>query len=94
MIGGAAPSAYLSALQAHRQVQVDSAGMDALLTSHRIPPATLRADDFEGFYIQRQQNLLSLIEGVMGKQVAPEAVPDQGNGQPANVQHTSSDADS
>lgn len=74
MIGGSAPSSYLAALQAHKQVQLDDAGMDALLASHRIPVATLRVDDFEGFYAQRQQNLLALIEGVMGKQVSPASV--------------------
>lgn len=73
MIGGAAPSSYLGALQAHKQVQLDDGGMDALLASHRIPVAALRADDFEAFYDQRQQSLLELIEGVMGKQVAAGA---------------------
>lgn len=67
MIGGAAPSSYLASLQAHRQVQLDTDGMDVLLKSHRIPTKALRADDFDTFYTQRQQNLMSLIEGVMGK---------------------------
>ncbi len=75
MIGGAAPSTYLAALQAHKQVQLDHDGMDALLTSHRIPVKALRSDDFESFYVQRQQALLALIETAMGKQVAPEADP-------------------
>jgi hypothetical protein len=70
MIGGAAPSAYLSALQAHKQVQLDSAGMDTLLASHLIPVAALRADDFDSFWDQRQQALLRLIEGAMGKQAS------------------------
>ena len=70
MIGGVAPSTYLTALQAHKQVQLDDAGMDKLLASHRIPVEALRKDDFESFYSQRQQALLELIEGVMGKKVA------------------------
>ena len=73
MIGGAAPSAYLANLQAHKQVQLDEAGMNALLASHRIPVEALRADDFELFYNQRRQALLELIEGVMGKQAALES---------------------
>lgn len=77
MIGGAAPSSYLAKLQAHKQVQLDEAGMDALLATHHIPVAALRSDDFELFYSQRQQNLLSLIEGVMGKQVASETVSER-----------------
>ena len=72
MIGGAAPSSYLVSLQAHRQVQLDTVGMDILLKSHRIPTAALRADDFDTFYTQRQQNLMSLIEGVMGKHSSSE----------------------
>lgn len=74
MIGGAAPSNYLAALQAHKQVQLDEGEMDALLASHRIPVAALRSDNFELFYAQRQQNLLALIEGAMGKQVTPGAI--------------------
>ncbi|MFA4191191.1 DUF262 domain-containing protein [Xanthomonas perforans] len=70
MIGGSAPSSYLAALQAHKQVQLDNAGMDALLASHRIPVAALRADDFDSFCDQRQQNLLALIEAAMGKRAA------------------------
>jgi len=73
MIGGSAPSAYLSALQAHKQVQLDTAGMDTLLASHRIPVAALRADDFDSFWDQRQQALLRLIEGAMGKQASGAA---------------------
>lgn len=72
MIGGAAPSSYLASLQAHRQVQLDTVGMDVLLKSHRIPAEALRADDFDTFYTQRQQNLMSLIEGVMGKHFSSE----------------------
>lgn len=70
MIGGSAPSRYLSSLQAHKQVQLDDAGMDALLASHRIPAEALRADDFERLWNQRQLALLALIEGAMGKKVA------------------------
>ncbi|NJC47944.1 UNVERIFIED_ORG: hypothetical protein GGR78_001195 [Xanthomonas campestris] len=70
MIGGSAPSSYLAALQAHKQVQLDHVGMDALLASHRIPVAALRADDFDSFCDQRQQNLLALIEAAMGKRAA------------------------
>ncbi|MBB5883488.1 DUF262 domain-containing protein [Xanthomonas sp. LMG 8992] len=70
MIGGSAPSSYLTALQAHKQVQLDNAGMDALLASHRIPVDALRADDFDSFCDQRQQNLLALIEAAMRKRAA------------------------
>lgn len=72
MIGGSAPSAYLAALQAHKQVQLDDAAMDLLLESHRIPAAALREDDFDTFIEQRRRNLLALIEGAMGKRVSAE----------------------
>ncbi|AEK59846.1 DUF262 domain-containing protein [Collimonas fungivorans] len=67
MIGGSAPSAYLSKLQGHKQVQLSDEGMNALLTSHRIDANALRADDFEEFYQARKAALLELIEGAMGK---------------------------
>ncbi len=68
MIGGVAPSIYLQKLQEHRQVLIDNSEMDAILESHRIPPQALRADDFDTFYLQRKQALISLIEVAMGKQ--------------------------
>lgn len=67
MIGGSAPSIYLEKLQAHKQVQLDTTAMNALLASHRIPADYLRADDFAGFYQARKDALLALIESVMGK---------------------------
>lgn len=70
MIGGSAPSVYLGKLQSHPQVQLDDAAMDALLVSHCVPVGPLRADDFHAFYAQRQQELLQLIEKVMGRGTA------------------------
>ena len=67
MIGGNAPSAYLRQLQEHKQVQASDADMNALLESHFIPPATLRADDFRAFFEQRKQALLGLVENAIGK---------------------------
>jgi hypothetical protein len=49
MIGGVAPSQYLHKIQHHKQVQLSDAGMDAILGSHLISVAALRADDFDGF---------------------------------------------
>jgi len=69
MIGGAAPSAYLSKLQQHKQVQFADADMDVLLISHLISPSHLRSDDFDGFYSARKTALLRLIEAAMGKPV-------------------------
>ncbi|MBD2682648.1 MULTISPECIES: DUF262 domain-containing protein [Nostoc] len=69
MIGGKAPSEYLIQLQQHKNVQLDDAAMDALLTTHQIDPVTLRKDDFEGFMVTRQRMILAKIEAAMGKPV-------------------------
>ena len=67
MIGGYAPSAYLAKLQNHEHVQLDSGEMDAILSGHFIPTDVLRADDFQGFFEERKQLLMGLIERAMGK---------------------------
>ncbi|MEH2317482.1 hypothetical protein [Nostoc sp.] len=53
MIGGKAPSEYLLQIQNHKNVQLDDAGMDAILATHQIDPMTQRNDDFEGFMVSR-----------------------------------------
>ncbi|WP_186052473.1 GmrSD restriction endonuclease domain-containing protein [Burkholderia gladioli] len=69
MIGGVAPSVYLSKLQKHDQVKIDDNAMDAILQTHAIEPRLLRSDDFHGFYASRKQALLALIGQAMGKPV-------------------------
>jgi hypothetical protein len=83
MIGGHAPKDYLIQLQNHKAVDLDDAGMDAILQTHCIEPAMLRQNDFEGFMAARKQALLTKIEAVMGKSIVvsdeavPEDVPDE-----------------
>ncbi len=67
MIGGHAPSAYLKTVQRHKTVQLDDAGMDAILQSHLVEPTTLRNDDFAAFYAARKASLLGIVERAMGK---------------------------
>ncbi len=74
MIGGAAPSQYLTKLQ--QGASITPARMDEILQSHVIDPATLRADDFDGFFAARSAVLLKRIEGAMGKSVSQE--PEEG----------------
>jgi len=76
MIGGSAPSKYLAQLQGHPQVQLDDAAMDAILKSHMIDPALLRADSFQEFYSARKAALLTLVELAMGKASAEASVID------------------
>ncbi len=73
MIGGKAPSNYLTAIQSHKQVGLDDEGMNNILDSHYIDPVSLRAGDFEEFFNQRRERLLEIIERVMGKAIEREA---------------------
>ena len=72
MIGSNAPSDYLRKIQIHKQVQLDDSSMDNILKTHRINPALLRANDFEGFMHARSQELVRLVEAAMGKTVEEE----------------------
>jgi hypothetical protein len=88
VIGGAAPSAYLPKLEraylksqggSERSGTVDAAAaMDELLSSHRINPELLRSDAFDAFYEQRRRALLELIASVIGKPIAIESQPPDG----------------
>jgi hypothetical protein len=69
MIGGRAPSAYLTAIQAHKQVGLSDDGMNAILASHYIDPKTLRVDSFEAFFEARKESLLVLVEQAIGKPI-------------------------
>ncbi len=67
IIGGQAPSAYLTRLARH--VGTDESTIDKQVGTHLIDVGYLRADDFDGFFSTRQQALLDAIAGVMGKPV-------------------------
>jgi hypothetical protein len=69
MIGGQAPSKYLSRLQELKTVQLDDAAMNAIVASHFIDPSALRADDFAAFYAARKASLITLVERAMAKAV-------------------------
>ncbi len=73
MIGGKAPSAYLTQLRDHPSVQISVEHQDEILRTHLIEPAYLHQDDFDGFYQQRKQQLIVLIEQAMGKSVISAA---------------------
>ncbi len=74
-IGGHAPSRYLAQIQSDPKVGLDDSGMDALLQSHAIDPATMRADDFERFYSLRRIRLLGMIEAAMRKPAIESSQP-------------------
>lgn len=67
VIGGAAPSVYLNAVEKRAQISPDA--LDGLLASHAVPAARLRADDFDGFFTTRRESLCALVEAATGKPV-------------------------
>ncbi|MEA5079745.1 MAG: DUF262 domain-containing protein [Anaerolineaceae bacterium] len=67
MIGGNAPSIYLSKVEKGAGIEPDR--MDEILESHVISPELLRSDDVEKMWQYRERALLSLIETAMGKSV-------------------------
>jgi hypothetical protein len=75
MIGGDAPSEYLVKIQTNKQVQLTDTDMDAILQTHMIDAALLRADSFEQFYSARKASLLGLIENAMGRAPSDASEP-------------------
>lgn len=65
-IGAASPASYLPKLE--KAAGVTPQQMNDLLRTHEIDPATLRAADFDGFFVARRAALLGLIEKAMGKE--------------------------
>ena len=68
ILGGKAPSNYLDRLVSTHCVE--EVALDAHLRSHLIDPASLKANAFEAFIVDRAKALLDLIEGAMGKKVS------------------------
>lgn len=75
MIGGRAPSKYLSKLE--RKAGVGSERMDEILGSHVVDPESLRKDEFVAFFQARSGALLKRIEGAMGKPAIQDLVLDE-----------------
>ena len=68
MIGGNAPSVYLSRVQ--KSAGTDAGRMHEILRSHLIDPVPLGADDFHSFFETRSHALLERIERAMGKAIS------------------------
>lgn len=66
-LGGEAPSRYLQMIE---DTNVSAGALDENLRSHVVDVASLRADDFQTFFICRAKALLDLIGKAMGKQIA------------------------
>ena len=80
IIGGVAPSVYLGKLQNGDAATppIEQQNLDNYLCSHLIDPKLLRDDDFEKFMLNRQKQLLGLIEQAMGKTAYSGDVSDEG----------------
>ena len=80
IIGGVAPSKYLSKLEEGRtgpkggiaEPPIESSLVDAFLNSHLISPKHLRSDDFEGFITTRRDALLAMVSHVTGHKIRQE----------------------
>lgn len=68
IIGGVAPSAYLSKLESGdaSNLSIAPSRLDGFLASHLIDISLLRADAFDAFMADRQARLLALIERATG----------------------------
>ena len=64
-IGGQAPSKYLPKLE--KEAETTTTELRSRIAQHHIDFDALAADDFESYFEQRRQALLSLIEKAMGK---------------------------
>lgn len=69
IIGGIAPSEYLAKLEKgdKQTPAIDQKHLDAYLRSHLIDPDILRSNNFDTFMVDRQKQLLRLIEQATGK---------------------------
>lgn len=77
MIGGKAPSIYLTDIQKKSDISVEN--LDEILRSHVIEPASLRIDNFDTFFQARKNALLDRIEKAMGKPILREATKEVEN---------------
>lgn len=67
IIGGYAPSQYLSSLE--RNHKVDLSNLNNALESHQIDVVAIRSDNFDEYYEKRYNALLDLIENATGKTI-------------------------
>jgi hypothetical protein len=89
IIGGAAPSKYLLALEKRGKIAVRT--MDDILATHLISSAALRSDNFEAFFDARRQSLMDLISEAMGKTPATAAELSEPMGEPVDDEDDTND---
>ena len=77
-IGKRSPAEYLPKIE--KDAKVSPAVLDEIVSSHAINPKHLRVADFDGFFAERVQALLGLVEMAMGKRAVrtDETVGEEG----------------
>jgi hypothetical protein len=80
IISGVAPSEYIGKLEKGSDTTppIEHEKLDAFLTSHKIDPSLLRTDNFDAFMVDRQKQLLALIEQATGKVAYTGTVQEEG----------------
>ncbi|MDO4798212.1 MAG: DUF262 domain-containing protein [Coriobacteriales bacterium] len=68
VVKGAAPSAY--AQKIIEDGHVNSGDFDRYMATHVVDVGLLRADDFDGYFVERAKGLINLIADAMGKPVS------------------------
>ena len=68
IIGGKAPSIYLKKIETDERVTEDV--LNSHIQTHLLSVDHMRADDFDGFFIDRAKALITLISNAMGKPVS------------------------
>lgn len=72
-IGGQAPSKYLPKLR--QEAETTAEELRRRVEQHHVDYEALAADDFDGFFEARRENLLELIAAAMGKAVSDTRTP-------------------
>lgn len=67
VVKGSAPSVYARKIEADNHVTAED--FDVFMASHVVDVDLLRADDFNGYFVERAKGIISLISDAMGKPV-------------------------
>ena len=67
VVKGSAPSVYARKIEADDHVTAED--FDVYMASHVVDVDLLRADDFDGYFVERAKGIISLISDAMGKPV-------------------------
>jgi hypothetical protein len=80
ILGGISPSDYLAKLESGNATTppIDREKLDGFIRSHLIDPSLLRNVSFDAFMVDRQKQLLALIERATGKAAYTGKVHEEG----------------